>query len=272
MKESASDQNPSNSQLKDPTLDQREGLDSLTEKDSTDSFKGNDVIRGDTKQHSQKAPRVETKQAEEPESQSERSSSEQAEKLDEGLKSNEEVFERIKNFKKIHGRLPDLDNPDEKREITGVKHQKENSIVTDQVTEDDFPSPFLKEELDADHIEEIFSSLVNNVKTTTVVYKSDEHGNVRVQKYTQTRHADGVYTTDIYEGTNEMSENQNAEEHNDAEQNYGYDEDQFFQNPEDFSQDSEDIDEGNKEDSSTSWLLYIHLGFQIFTCFSVCGI
>lgn len=266
MKESASDQNPSNSQIKDPTLDQREGLDSLTGKDSTDSFTGNDVIRGDTKQHSQKAPRVETKQAEEPESQSERSSSEQAEKLDEGLKSNEE------NFKKIHGRLPDLDNPDEKREITGVKHQKENSIVTDQVTEDDFPSPFLKEELDADHIEEIFSSLVNNVKTTTVVYKSDEHGNVRVQKYTQTRHADGVYTTDIYEGTNEMSENQNAEEHNDAEQNYGYDEDQFFQNPEDFSQDSEDIDEGNKEDSSTSWLLYIHLGFQIFTCFSVCEI
>lgn len=244
----------------------------MSEKDSTDSFTENDVIRDDTKQHSQRDPQVETQQAEESESQGERSSSEQAEQVDEGLKSNEEVFERIKNFKKMHGRLPDLDDPDEKREITGVKHQKENGIVTDQVTGDDFPSPFLKEELDADQIEEISSSLDNNVKTTTVVFKPDEHGNIRVQKYTQTRDADGVYTTDVYEGTNEMSENQNAEEHYDAEQNYGEDEDQFFQNPDDFFQDNEDMDEGNKEDSSTIWLLYIHLGFHIFTCFSVCGI
>uniref|UniRef100_A0A8W8I8I2 Protein sel-1-like protein 1 n=1 Tax=Magallana gigas TaxID=29159 RepID=A0A8W8I8I2_MAGGI len=244
VEESASGQNPSNSQLKDPTLNQGEGLDLLSEKDSTDSFTENDVIRDDTKQHSQRDPQVETQQAEESESQGERSSSEQSEQVDEGLKSNEEVFERIKNFKKTHGRLPDLDDPDEKREITGVKHQKENGIVTDQVTEDDFPSPFLKEELDADQIEEISSSLDNNVKTTTVVFKPDEHGNIRVQKYTQTRDADGVYTTDVYEGTNEMSENQNAEEHYDAEQNYGEDEDQFFQNPDDFFQDNEDMDEG----------------------------
>lgn len=47
------------------------------------------------------------------------------------MKSNEEVFERIKNFKKIYGRFLDLDDLDEKREIIGVKYKKENGIVID---------------------------------------------------------------------------------------------------------------------------------------------
>lgn len=58
-----------------------------------------------------------------------------------------------------------------------------------------------------------------------MVFKFDEYGNIRVQKYIQIRDVDGVYIIDVYEGTNEMLENQNVEEYYDVEQNYGDDED-----------------------------------------------
>ncbi|XP_078316413.1 protein sel-1 homolog 1-like isoform X2 [Crassostrea virginica] len=167
---------------------------------------------------------------------------------DEDLQSNKEVFDRILKFKKMHGRFPDLNDAEEKKMIgvSGNENLEENRDDEEGSTlDEDFPSPFLQEELDTDKVEDIFSTVDGNVKETTVVYKEDEKGNIRIQRFIQTKHEDGTFTTEIYElkKDEEMTEKSHfSEQEEEEEQSNGKDD---FQDPENFDQDFEEQTQGD---------------------------
>lgn len=110
---------------------------------------------------------------------------------------NDEIFVKIKKFREKHDRSPDFSNSEDKEEI--IMNREKDGMLKDRVTEEDFPSPFIKNELDMNRVEEVFDTFDNNVKETTVLYKPDEFGNVRVERYTQTKHDNGIVTTEYNE-------------------------------------------------------------------------
>ncbi|XP_056021102.1 protein sel-1 homolog 1-like isoform X2 [Ostrea edulis] len=110
---------------------------------------------------------------------------------------NDEIFMKIKKFREKHDRSPDFSNSEDKEEI--IMNREKDGMLKDRVTEEDFPSPFIKNELDMNRVEEVFDTFDNNVKETTVLYKPDEFGNVRVERYTQTKHDNGIVTTEYNE-------------------------------------------------------------------------
>ena len=189
---------------------------------------------------------------------------------DEDLQSNKEVFDRILKFKKMHGRFPDLNDAEEKKMIgvSGNENLEENRDDEEGSTlDEDFPSPFLQEELDTDKVEDIFSTVDRNVKETTVVYKEDENGNIRIQRFIQTKHEDGTFTTEIYElkKDEEMTEKSHfSEQEEEEEQSNGKDD---FQDPENFDQDFEEQTQGNLMETPFSpdriFLLFIYIALEV---------
>lgn len=193
---------------------------------------------------------------------------------DEDLQSNKEVFDRILKFKKMHGRFPDLNDAEEKKMIgvSGNENLEENRDDEEGSTlDDDFPSPFLQEEQDTDQVEDIFSTVDGNVKETTVVYKEDEKGNIRIQRFIQTKHEDGTFTTEIYElkKDEEMTEKspfseQNEEEEEEGRGGSGEDD---FQDPENFDQDFEEQTQGNLMETPFSpdriFFLFIYIALEV---------
>lgn len=193
---------------------------------------------------------------------------------DEDLQSNKEVFDRILKFKKMHGRFPDLNDAEEKKMIgvSGNENLEKNRDDEEGSTlDDDFPSPFLQEEQDTDQVEDIFSTVDGNVKETTVVYKEDEKGNIRIQRFIQTKHEDGTFTTEIYElkKDEEMTEKspfseQNEEEEEEGRGGSGEDD---FQDPENFDQDFEEQTQGNLMETPFSpdriFFLFIYIALEV---------
>lgn len=193
---------------------------------------------------------------------------------DEDLQSNKEVFDRILKFKKMHGRFPDLNDAEEKKMIgvSGNENLEKNRDDEEGSTlDDDFPSPFLQEEQDTDQVEDIFSTVDGNVKETTVVYKEDEKGNIRIQRFIQTKHEDGTFTTEIYElkKDEEMTEKspfseQNEEEEEEGRGGSGEDD---FQDPENFDQDFEEQTQGNLMETPFSpdriCFLFIYIALEV---------
>lgn len=193
---------------------------------------------------------------------------------DEDLQSNKEVFDRILKFKKMHGRFPDLNDAEEKKMIgvSGNENLEKNRDDEEGSTlDDDFPSPFLQEEQDTNQVEDIFSTVDGNVKETTVVYKEDEKGNIRIQRFIQTKHEDGTFTTEIYElkKDEEMTEKspfseQNEEEEEEGRGGSGEDD---FQDPENFDQDFEEQTQGNLMETPFSpdriFFLFIYIALEV---------
>ena len=192
---------------------------------------------------------------------------------DEDLQSNKEVFDRILKFKKMHGRFPDLNDAEEKKMIgvSGNENLEENKDDEEGSTlDEDFPSPFLQEELDTDKVEDIFSTVDRNVKETTVVYKEDEKGNIRIQRFIQTKHEDGTFTTEIYElkKDEEMTEKSPFSEQNEEEEEEGQGSgEDDFQDPENFDQDFEEQTQGNLMETPFSpertFLLFIYIALEV---------
>ena len=192
---------------------------------------------------------------------------------DEDLQSNKEVFDRILKFKKMHGRFPDLNDAEEKKMIgvSGNENLEENRDDEEGSTlDEDFPSPFLQEELDTDKVEDIFSTVDRNVKETTVVYKEDEKGNIRIQRFIQTKHEDGTFTTEIYElkKDEEMTEKSPFSEQNEEEEEEGQGTgEDYFQDPENFDQDFEEQTQGNLMETPFSpertFLLFIYIALEV---------
>ena len=190
--------------------------------------------------------------------------------VDEDLQSNQEVFDRILKFKKMHGRFPDLNDAEEKKMIraSGNENLEENRDGEEgSRLDEDFPSPFLQEELDTDKVEDIFSTRDGNVKETTVVYKEDENGNIRIQRFIQTKHEDGTFTTEIYElkKDEEMTEKSYfSEQEEEEEQGSGEDD---FQDPENFDQDFEEQTQGNLMETPFSpdriFFLFIYIALEV---------
>ena len=174
----------------------------------------------------------------------------------------------------MHGRFPDLNDAEEKKMIgvSGNENLEKNRDDEEGSTlDDDFPSPFLQEEQDTDQVEDIFSTVDGNVKETTVVYKEDEKGNIRIQRFIQTKHEDGTFTTEIYElkKDEEMTEKspfseQNEEEEEEGRGGSGEDD---FQDPENFDQDFEEQTQGNLMETPFSpdriFFLFIYIALEV---------
>ncbi|XP_061172653.1 protein sel-1 homolog 1-like isoform X4 [Saccostrea echinata] len=148
--------------------------------------------------HQESDPEKENYEARESEIKEKRTESQgESESKDESLGSSDEIFERIQKFREVHGRLPDLDNAKDKEEI--IVTEEADHVIEDEEVESAFPSPFDVDELDMNKVEEVFSTLEKNVKETTVLYKPDEFGKVKVERYTQTKHSNGLVTTEYNE-------------------------------------------------------------------------
>ncbi|XP_064600259.1 protein sel-1 homolog 1-like isoform X2 [Liolophura sinensis] len=89
------------------------------------------------------------------------------------------------------------------------------------------PEPFDRSELDMDAVSEIYVVYTGNVKETSLLYKPDQYGYVRLLKYLQTVAADGTVATtteELYEHLPELVLNpdshdtQKARQANEAEQ------------------------------------------------------
>jgi hypothetical protein len=156
----------------------------------------------------------------------------------------DEIFVRVQKFREKHDRSPDFSNSKEKEEI--IKNKENDGMMKEKVTKEDFPSPFMRNELDMDKVEEVFDTIENNVKETTVLYKPDKSGNIRVERYTQTKHADGIVTTEyhvFHESTLTDSEDEDLVEDGVAGPGSG----DYGLNPEDEGQNFEEYDERDKE-------------------------